>query len=202
MADNEEEQKRDQHVNKTECPNCGESEELVAGDEYQSGMFGADDTVCLGCDRVFGPDGDWRGGVNSEVAEELHSTFLDALSGAVALDPTEEMDEGTSRFTMELFAYAHGDTMLRADRLKNVVEYWLLHYYHSQEEMDVFEVEYTASEGSAFVTTRESKIEIDNPTEMVVKYASEVLYGTDSALDEDIEQARVNYGLSAEPGDA
>lgn len=182
------------------CPNCEDGDDLVAGNEYDGGSFNADDTVCLGCDRVFGPDGEWRGGVNSEVAEELHSTFMDALSGAVALDPTEEMDEETATSTMEFFAYAHGDTMLRQDRLKDVLEYWLLHYYHSQEEMDVFDVEYTLSVGEAVVTTRDSEIEIDDPTDRVVKYASKVLYGTDSGVDDHIEKAREDHGLPAEPG--
>lgn len=183
------------------CPNCEGADELVAGDEYDGGSFNADDTVCLGCDRVFGPDGEWRGGVNSEVAEELHSTFMDTLSGAVALDPTEEMDEETSVSTMEFFAYAHGDTMIRQDRLKDVLEYWLLHYYHSQEGMDVFDVEYTAGVGEAVVTTRDSEIEIDSPTDRVVEYASKVLYGTDTGLDDHIEKAREDHDLPAEPGE-
>jgi hypothetical protein len=183
------------------CPNCGEVEDLVLSEEYDGGGFEADDTVCLGCDRVFGPDGEWRGGVNSEVAKELHSTFMDALSGAVALDPTEEMDEETSVSTMEFFAYAHGDTMIREDRLKDVLEYWLLHYYHTQEGMNVFDVEYTTIGSEVVVKTREREIEIDNPQERVVEYASKVLYGTDSGLDDDIEKAREKYELPAEPGE-
>jgi hypothetical protein len=181
------------------CPNCEEDNELVAGDEYDGGSFSADDTVCLGCDRVFGPDGEWRGGVNSEVAEQLHSTFVDALNGAVALDPAEEMDEDTSVSTMEFFAYAHGDTMLRADRLKNVIEYWLLHYYHSEEGMDVFDVDYNFEAGEAVVTTSQEEIEVHQPTDEVVEYGSEVLYGTDSGVDDHIEKAREEHGLPAKP---
>lgn len=62
------------------CPNCGEKDDLVAGDDYDGGSFGPDDTVCLGCDRVFDANGEWCGGVNSEVAEELHSTFMDGTT--------------------------------------------------------------------------------------------------------------------------
>jgi len=183
------------------CPNCGEEDDLVAGDEYDSGSFSEDVTVCFGCDRVFDSDGDWFGGVNSEVAEELTSTFMDALSGAVALDPAEEMDDDTAHATMEFFAYAHGDTMIRQDRLKDVLEYWLLHYYDSQEGMDVFDVEYTPRAGEAVVTTRESEIEIDEPTDRVVEYTSKVLYGSDNGLDDHIEKAREDHDLPAEPGE-
>ena len=185
----------------TTCPNCGETDDLVAGDDYEGGSFGAGDAVCLGCDRAFGPDGQWCGGVNSDVAVELHSTFMDALSGAVALDPADEMSEETAISTMEFFACAHGDTILRQDRLKDVLEYWLLHYYHSQEGEDVFDVECMFTAGEAVVTTRETEIKVDSPTDRVVEYASKVLYGNDSGLDKDIRKSRKDHDLPAEPGD-
>jgi len=183
------------------CPNCESGEDLIPGSEYDSRTFSEETTVCLGCDRVFDSDGQWFGGVNSDVAAELHSTFMDELSGVVALDPAEEMDEETSVSTMEFFAYAHGDTMIRQDRLKDVLEYWLLHYYHSQKGMDVFDVEYTPGLGEVVVTTRETEMEIDNPTDRVVEYASKVLYGTDSGLDDHIEKAREDHDLPAQPGE-
>lgn len=183
------------------CPNCGEDEELIAADDYDSGAFGPEDTVCLGCDRVFDSDGEWSGGVNADGAEQLHSAFMDALSGAVALDPTEEIDEDTAESTIEFFRYAHGGTMLRQDRLEDVVEYWLLHYYDSQKGEDVFEIDYTPMEGEATVQTSEEEITVPHPKETVVNYASKVVYGDDEELDEDIRKARIEYGFAAEPGE-
>lgn len=185
----------------SKCPNCGEQDDLVAGDDYDGRAFSADDTVCLGCDRVFDSGGEWFGGVNSEVAEELHSTFIDALSEKVALDPSEEIDEETAELTMEFFRYAHGGTMLRQDRLEDVVEYWLLHYYDTQKGMSVFEVDHSSNEGEAVVQTNAEDITLPHPKETVVNYASKVIYGDDERLDEDIRQARAEYGFIAEPGE-
>jgi hypothetical protein len=177
-----------------QCPNCGEKDELVDGSEY-NGPFEAGDTVCLACDRVFNTKANQIGGINSEVAEELHSSLLDALTKKVALNPAEEMDEEIATSTMEFFRFAHGATMLRYDRLKDVLEYWLLHRYHSEFGRDVFDVEYSVEEGNASVETASDDVVVDNPKEIVVEYASEVLYGTNSDVDEDIRKARSDYGL-------
>lgn len=67
-----------------ECPNCGETNDLVRGDEHDEGMFSHNETVCYGCDRVFDAFGEQTGGVNSDVARELHSSMVDALKQAAA----------------------------------------------------------------------------------------------------------------------
>jgi len=40
-----------------------------------------------------------------------------------------------------------------------------------------------------------------DPTDRVVEYASKVLYGTDSGVDDHIRKAREDHDLPAEPGE-
>lgn len=116
------------------------------------------------------------------------------------LDPVEEAEpRNVGVNTMRFFAFATGNTMLRQDRLVSIVEYWLLHYHHSRKNLNITSVSHDPEANECVLTTTEERITVENPKEIVVMYASMVVYGKDDELDEDIRAAREKYGMNSEP---